>query len=584
MCRSSGGTSRRNGWRGRSTRADCSTSAAHPRNGDFRELERLPSDGRGPSGEPLLSLKLDTAVGRLHVVRGVDSYVWEGYSEGNVYLSRERRRWTRELIATFDLAAWPDTAALADEAARAVAEAVVGTRLPLTPVAAPHPAFSFGQLYYGPDGGEDLPVRTPAELLGAVSGAAHRCGEGGRVVEAWLRAAPEGVPLPVGELAAHAAAAGMDSSAILATLRTLFLDVSLSPWTGLVDRVLALLTGLEEGGIVTPVQVIDFESWLLRLVSRHLTAYDLLLFHHRGANYPDALLLDVVLGDYLRRLERFPEQFAGPSARLRRRALRQAYLLRRRYEGHPVPDAPTSPGEHQRAFPSSVPRVPEEQILEPRRRQRRLFADAPLADRLGPAAWAALRESVADLDHPAEQQDLGAGLFLDRPFGGAKGAVEPDATPLLASVAYSRSLASDRLRQLARDLGIVADEASALPGIALDRIGAPVRQGTVSLADATRSAPDWVFRHTLSGHVAQLAEWFDLAPLGDVAWLTAGPVLLARSPTGPGLTVYDASWTARLEIVARLESGYRRRRGVELPADGLRAIDTDGRTVDLPVR
>src|SRR5262249_50035274 len=43
------------------------------------------------SEEPLLSLKLDSAGGRIHVVRGLDCHVWEGYdSGGNVILSRER--------------------------------------------------------------------------------------------------------------------------------------------------------------------------------------------------------------------------------------------------------------------------------------------------------------------------------------------------------------------------------------------------------------------------------------------------------------------------------------------------------------
>lgn len=87
----------------------------------------------GLAGEPLLSLELDAAAGRLYVVRAIDSYVWEGYTEGNVCLSRERRRWVRGLLATFDLADWPAGEPLADEVARALAEAVTGARLPLTP-------------------------------------------------------------------------------------------------------------------------------------------------------------------------------------------------------------------------------------------------------------------------------------------------------------------------------------------------------------------------------------------------------------------------------------------------------------------
>ena len=77
--------------------------------------------------------------------------------------------------------------------------------------------------------------------------------------------------------------------------------------------------------------------------------------------------------------------FLGETAnkRLRRRALRQAWLIRRRYEGWPVPDLPTSPGENNRVLPPSHPRVPEEQILQPSRRTRRLYADDPLPSHLG---------------------------------------------------------------------------------------------------------------------------------------------------------------------------------------------------------
>src|SRR5205809_5884632 len=53
----------------------------------------------GRSGEPLLSLKWDHDANQIHVVRGLDSYVHEGYDAGGgVFLSRERRKWVRELV------------------------------------------------------------------------------------------------------------------------------------------------------------------------------------------------------------------------------------------------------------------------------------------------------------------------------------------------------------------------------------------------------------------------------------------------------------------------------------------------------
>src|SRR5262249_42104173 len=111
--------------------------------------------------------------------------------------------------------------------------------------------------------------------------------------------------------------------------------------------------------------------------------------------------------------------------RLRRRALRQGWLLRRLYENHAVPDAPTSPGEHARVLPPECPRVPEEQLLQPAKRQKLLYADDPLPRHLGPLGDAALRESVADLRHTDELRELGLALSLDRPFGDAKAPAEP---------------------------------------------------------------------------------------------------------------------------------------------------------------
>src|SRR3989440_8473677 len=117
--------------------------------------------------------------------------------------------------------------------------------------------------------------------------------------------------------------------------RSLFNAVSLSPYTSLVDNAIALieLTGRQD--------VFDVLGDLLIKLGRHLTAYDLVTFHHRGANYPDALLLDAVLKEYLAWAERRPELFADSAGerwrkRLRRRALRQGWLLRRRYQGPAV--------------------------------------------------------------------------------------------------------------------------------------------------------------------------------------------------------------------------------------------------------
>jgi hypothetical protein len=551
----------------------------------------------GRAHEPLLSLKLDAAGGELHVVRGIDSYVWEGYDSGNnVFLSRERRKWVRELVCTLRLDRFPDLGDMEDELACALFHAVVGaSRLPLSSVEAPLPAFSFGELFYcyrpGAAGGE--PLRSWEELAAQMLGPALAWRERARLLETFLHAVPA---------AETTAAAGLwvrrwtdlggTPATLAALLRTLFNEVSLSPWTDLADRTLLFLEALEESGYFDSAAVVDFLAHLLRQLGRHLTAYDLVAFHHRGANYPDALLLDAVLGAYLEAMERCPRLFASAEGdeeedasrkRLRRRALRQAYLLRRRYEEHPVPDMPTSPGESSRVLPASHPRVPEEQILEPSRRSRRLYAGDPLPAHLGPHARAFLRQSWEDLSHPAERRELGMGLFIDRPLGAGKHPAEPDGTLLLASAAFSRSVAEARLRALAAEVGVDpnAAEVEALRGglevrgLPLDEIGPAARPGSVTLADARRAAVDFVFLQTTRGSVDALREQFDFTPLGErlnLDFLDSGRVLVARAAGGPGVILYDDALRPRVELEVPVGEGYESRAGQEYPAGGLLAV------------
>src|SRR5262249_19558241 len=137
-------------------------------------------------------------------------------------------------------------------------------------------------------------------------------------------------------------------------------------------------------------------------------------------------------------------------SRLRRRALRQAWLLRRQYESLAVPDLPTSPGENARVLPPSHPRVPEEQVLQPGRRRRKLYEGDPLP--MNEAVRKVLRAAALDLlEDPRERRELGTALFLDRPFGVGKQAAEPDGTLLLASLAYSRSIALGWVQFLLRE-------------------------------------------------------------------------------------------------------------------------------------
>src|SRR5262249_52759719 len=107
-------------------------------------------DAEGRSGEPLLSLLLDAGAGELHVTRAIHCYAWEGYHAGdNVYLSREVRKWVRELVGTIHLAQFSERIQLHDELVCLLFHALVGvSRLPLTSVEAPLPAFSLGEMAY----------------------------------------------------------------------------------------------------------------------------------------------------------------------------------------------------------------------------------------------------------------------------------------------------------------------------------------------------------------------------------------------------------------------------------------------------
>jgi hypothetical protein len=550
----------------------------------------------GRPNEPILALYLDAEARQLHVVRGLDSYVWEGYDAGdNVYLSRERRKWVRELVSTIPLDRFADVEELRDELACSLFQAVVGTsRLPLSSVETPLPQFSFGHLFYcyRPDAPPSAGlVRGWRSLLTDMLAPSLHPREEASLLETVLHAVLLEEMSEAVMAFVHRWLLCQHSSAELpGLLRTMFNQVSLSPYTDLVPKTLAFLHALEESGVFHTEQVVDSLSFLLRHIGRHLTAFDLVLFHHRGANYPDALLLDEVLKEYLALLDRRPDLFLDAAdesvqrkKHIRRRALRQGWLLRRRYEGHAVPDLPTSPGENMRVLPPSHPRVPEEQITQPARRRRQLYSGDPLLPHLRVGRIAeVLRQSFLDLEHPDEWRELGLGVFLDRPLGVGKSAAEPDSTLLLAAEAFSISIARQRLLALADDLSIPPEDAivqrllacPSLPGLPLDSIGGAVRPGTVSLTDARRASADFVFLRSTPSSVKALLHQFDFTPLAQrfsIEDLLSGTdVLIARSATNGGLMIYDAQLRPRLELEVAAEAGFHSRAGQEYPVGGLR--------------
>ncbi len=552
-------------------------------------------EGDRRSQEPLVSLKFDIQEGQLHVVRALECYVWQAIDAGgNVIETQERRKWVRELVGSIDLSSFESIDDLADELICQLFLAVVGTsRLPLTSVEAPLPLFSFGQLFYcylANRSGAAEPVRDWRSYveLNLQSVLSER--EVSRVLEFLLRTIPRDCLDQV----------ELTGSNPFAVLRRVYNGVSLTPYTDLVPQTISLFGYVLNKNPRSLRDVIDFLSWLLRHVCRHLTAYDLVTFHHRGANYPDALLLEAVLQEYLKLADRHLELFTGndKSARRRRRALRQAWIIRRSYEGHLVPDSPTSSGENTRVLPASHPRIAEEQILQPTCRSRTLFADNELS--VTCAIEQLLSQSIQDLEDKEELKEMGAALFLDRPLGTAKVLLERDQTPLFATLAFSPGIAKQRLKRLAEEPWAASHlqeiercqgrlAAGAVCGLSLDLVGGMSQPGKVSLRDAQAAANDFVLLQTTSGSVSVLLEAFDFTPLMGHLNLEffQRPLLIVPAAREPGIIVYDDQFRPRLLFELNVESGYIHRAGYEYPAGGLRVrriwIEGEQRDVSITV-
>jgi hypothetical protein len=507
-------------------------------------------EGDTRSVEPLLSLKFDPDEGQVYIVRAIYSYAWEGYHAGdNVYLSREAKKWLRELVTVIE-----ETDQLCPAVERGLMQAVFGlSRLPLTSVEAPLPGFTLGELAYFPVQGTEA-MRTPQELIERTLRLELPGPLRSRVLESVLRATPaEQLEEITNQFVGRWQDMGESPGRIADLLRAVFDDVALSPYTDFVGKTLKFLGLLERRGDWTAEQHADFLGGLLRHLVRHLTAYDLVTFHHRGANYPDALLLDMALRSFLDLADRQPELFMH--SRLRRRAVRQGVLLRLWYEGQPVPDQPTSPGENSRVLPPDFPRIPEEQITDPSKRTRKLFDGDPLLPRLAESAL--LRQSLADLDEPAELQELGIALYLDRPLGLFKRPGEPDTTPLLSYEAFSRRIAERRLKFLEERVPMVAEperwekwhaklrEELPRKGISLQPSPMPMRPGVASLADTFRVADDFVLLATTQRSAAEFLTSCNVG-LPEERWLIVGGPFVGKPP---GIVaVFDAAFRVRYEL------------------------------------
>jgi hypothetical protein len=557
----------------------------------FLSWHVLEENATHPATEPTISVKLDVHDRQLHVTRGLLAYVWEGYDAGGgVIESRETVKWTRELVGTIRLEEFADLESVRDELICLIWQAIVGTsRLPLTSVEAPLPAFSFGQLHYlyRTDAG-DKAITSWVDLLRRGLQAPCAWREAVKLVEFALRHI-QGTDGESGCLNEVLRVHWPFKKSVVRLLRALFNNVSLSPYTRFVENALTF------GDLWW-----NFDSLLVQLC-RHMTAYDLVTFHHRGANYPDALLLDAALRRFVWFIASCPFLYDKDNAESRRlrRPLRQACLMRRHYEGHLVPDTPTSPGENTRVLPASHPRVPEEQLTQTLRRHRQLFADEPLPGVLTKRVRSVLAESVRDLKHPDERLEMGIGLFIDRPLGYAKQVGEPDLTPLLAHEAFSPSLARRRwgeLEKLCAELAIDVDAGkldalfangawpAGLPHTELADCPRPV----AALGDVRKVADDFVILRTKPVGLAHMLGYFDLTrtlrerhriSFGNESQTPRLCVQAYDDARQPVLALYDEQLRRRVELRIDVSKGYVTRAGVELPRAGLSVVavweDTD---------
>jgi hypothetical protein len=401
--------------------------------------------------------------------------------------------------------------------------------------------------------------------------------------------------------------AGLAVEQVPSIVKTLFNHIGLSPYTGFVDRLILMLDHWSKFDLIGPVPVIDTLSFMLRHLARHLTAFDLVTFHNLGAEYADAIFLDAMLNTYLALIDDHPSEFelclgdsttVASAKRLRRRALRQAWLIRRYYDGQRVPDLPTSLGENRRVLPEPFGRIAEEQIFDPDRRNKSLFS-GDASQLLTQKSQCFLEQSLSDLQHDAELRELGMATFLDRPLGIFKHPSEVDRTPLLTYEAFSSHKARSRLDELCR-WGLISSgerlpehfrrlEQCTIDGIPAARLGNVTPGRVVALEDSQKSAADFVFLRTTRCSMNEFLEQYDFQPLKarfpDLhRWLFSSPrVLLMRGipagamkPHDPVLTAFDKHMSARIEIGVGRESlspvHYVHHAGVEYLKDGLRLL------------
>jgi hypothetical protein len=421
---------------------------------------------------------------------------------------------------------------------RCIEMALVGTsRLPITSLETPLPVYALGMIAYVPGGGGDETIVDPLTFAPRVGDPTLNVTRRARTLEIILRAATQAqIPSLARQLAA------VDLAPVL---REMFNLLVLSPYTCLVDNLVALFQQI--GGDVA----VDAIGYMLRRLARHLNAFDLVKFHNRGANYPDALMLDALLRTLI------PMMDDRPATRC---ALLHGWLARRRCENVLVPTSPTSPGEAARLMPPHVA------AIDPEHRTRRLFHDAPAEAMLTSAARDALRRAAAE-----DLTELGMATFLDRPLGLMKRPGEADRTPLLSYEGFSRRLAQRRVNELI-DLGLLpsAPPMHNIRGYPVAKMLGHAREGVVALEDAKKAAFDFVFTRTTRSSLGAFVRQYDWSALTALTNVSPDQLaLLIRTCRGV-MTGFDAGHRPILRL-NYADARYHEFAGEEY-VDGLEAV------------
>ncbi len=541
--------------------------------------------------EPWLSIKWHRATATIHVTRSIRCHAHEAYEQNGVIQARPVIRRVRELVGSLSLSRLSALSELPDELATLMVSAVVGThRLPVTSLETPMPEFSLGLFSYdGLGSGDSQPTADTGAWLSRIQHTSPDDVQAARLLEFALRGTP---PHQLKKLTNFLTA----EADLSKRLRLVMLHVSLTPYLDFTTKVWQLTDAMLDAGRISAEQRLDLFCWVLRLVARHLTSFDLVEFHHRGANYPDALLIDELAGRLTQTLSKSLEFFLDLPTddnqvrhrkRLRRRAIRQTWLLRRENAGRRVPPHPASPGDMLRVFPPWQNESSADSKQHGEWSPRRLFADLGILDASMPVVACVLRASVEDLVNEMERRELGLGLFLDRPLGWAKQGGEPDRTLMLAHECYSPAVAARRADALRSFASYVPPP--------LETVGVPWRcrtprrrPGVVSLQDMQLSPHE--FRLVRTTRSSRREFWLRYAIEGEAAAsprvnrLQAESTLIVPSPERPDeLLFLDEGGRCRLRGIMVSSEGYRLYRGHEYLAGGIEIIDAsdaDGRRVD----